>query len=61
MRWHFLLVLIFGIVHFSIAQKQVGEGQIELIKAEDLEVKNGLRYIKSGKNTPRVVFKRDGS
>ncbi len=61
MKYYLLIFLLFGMANLSFSQQKVGEGQIELIKAENLEVKNGLRYIKSGKNTPRVVFKRDSS
>jgi len=40
---------------------QPGKGQIALIKSETLEGRNGLRYINSGPNFPRVVFMRDST
>lgn len=55
------VVILFMLCSNLKAQETPGEGQIALIKSERLEGKNGLRYIYSGKNFPRVVFMRDST
>ena len=42
------------------AQQKLGDGKIELIQSETLEVKNGLRYILPGPNS-QVIFFRDST